>query len=127
MKQFMSTVLSKDEGPFPTFSEAFKNFWTRFIALVEGGCAKQALAWCWVEGTFDDGKKVPLLWEDAKDFAYEVGLLTEKGKLQEPAPEVDPERVEIAFIHARVDQSLYEFGVAVEELAAEIAAEIIDH
>jgi hypothetical protein len=114
--------MSKDEGPFSTFSEAFTNFWPRFVAMVKDGAPEQALSWCWIMGTFDDGDEVPLLWEDAKIFAYEVGLLVGNGELQEPAPEVDPQRVEIAFRHARIDMAIYEIGVGVEILVAKMIA-----
>jgi len=122
MKGFISSVASKDEGPFSTFAEAFTNFWTRFTAMVVAGCPRQALAWCWIEGTLDDGSKVPLLWEDAKDLAYEEGLLVEKGALQQPAPEIDPRKVEIAFMRAKIDQAIYEIGVEVEILTTQIVS-----
>lgn len=112
--------MSKDEGPFSTFSEAFANFWPRLVAMVKDGAPEQALCWCWITGTFDDGSEVPLLWEDAKIFAYETGLLAGKGELQQPAPEVDPKRVEIAFLETKIDMVLYEIGVGAEILAAEI-------
>ena len=70
---FTSTVMGKDEGPFSTFSEAFTNFWTRFTALINGGTSEQALDWCWIQGDFDDGSKIPLLWESAKNFAVANG------------------------------------------------------
>ena len=65
---------------------------------------------------------MPLLWEDAKDLAYELGLLVEKGELQQPAPEIDPRKVEIAFMQAKIDQGIYEIGAVVEMLVLDIAS-----
>lgn len=112
--QFTSTVFSKDEGPFATFSEAFTNFWTRFTAMVKGGCPRQALDWCWITGTFDNGGQTPLLWEDARNFAYEVGLLAGEGELQNPAPEVDPDLVELAFVDAGLGMVSAQLEMAME-------------
>lgn len=117
--KFNSTVASKAEGPFLTFSEAFTNFWTRFMALVNGGTSRQMLEWCWIEGIFDDESKTPLLWEDAKDFAYELGLLVREGDLQKPVPEVDPFRVELEFTRAKlgdVTQTAEQMATAVQKL-----------
>ena len=122
MKGFISSIASKDEGPFLTFEEAFTNFWTRFTAMVTAGCPKQMLDWCWIEGTLDDGSKVPLLWGDAKDLAYDLGLLVERGELQQPTPEIDSRKVEITFMNAKMDQAIYEIGVEVEILAAQIVS-----
>jgi hypothetical protein len=102
---FTSTVLSKDEGPFSTFLEAFTNFWTRFTALINGGTSYQALDWCWIQGTFDNGGKIPLGWEAAKNLAYEFGILAGEGELQDPAPQVDPLDVELAFAEVRQNTS----------------------
>jgi hypothetical protein len=117
---FTSTVAGKDEGPFSTFPEAFTNFWTRFIALIKGGISEQVLDWCWITGTFDNGGETPLLWESAKIFAYEVGLLVGEGELQNPAPEIDPAVVEAAFAQAMRDivtGANQELVDAAEELA----------
>lgn len=104
MPIFISTVLNENEGPFMTFSEALKNFWPRFRALVEGGCPAPGLSWCWIEAKFDPGDGVPLLWESVNNFGIEHGLFTEKGELKDPLPEIRPELVSAAFRQSRLDR-----------------------
>lgn len=118
---FKSTIMSKEEGPFSTFSEAFVNFWTRFTAMIEGGTSYQMFEWCWIEGTLDDGSKIPLMWEATRDFAYDIGLLGGHGELQEPVPEIDSSEVELAFLRAKTiatNQAVGAVMAALDELAA---------
>jgi hypothetical protein len=121
---FTTTVTCKEEGPFSTFQEAFTNFWTRFTALINDGTSYQALEWCWIQGTFDNGGKIPLGWEASKNLAYELGILAGRGELQDPAPQIDPLAVERAFEEARqgvIAAAEQDLADAVGELVVAVA------
>lgn len=84
---FISTVCMRDEGPFDTFKDAFKNFMERLkaerlpIQILESAC--------WIERQ-SNGDKSPLLFYDVRDFGYKVGLLVGAGVFNPDAPEPDP-------------------------------------
>ena len=98
MASFISSVAGKDEGPFHTYVKAFANFFPRVTAMLSRGTSYQMLETaCWIEGNFG-ARRYPLAFYDARDLAYDLGILVGDGELQDPAPDVDPMDVEIAFI-----------------------------
>ena len=67
-------------GKYETFEEAFKVFYKCVKHMVEGGVAWQVLeSYCWMKSS---GPGLPLMWYDARDEAYDMGLMTD-GQLTE--------------------------------------------
>jgi hypothetical protein len=97
---FTSVVAGLKNGPVKTFTDAFVNFFPRVIEAAKRGMSLQTLETnSWIEGEVD-GRKIPLSFYDARDFAYMVGILAGRGELQNPLPNVDPSEVRLAFFTA---------------------------
>ena len=97
MTNFTSAISAEKEGPFSSFAEAFANFWPRAQRMISEGTSLQALeTGCWIEGDFD-GRKMLLMFYEARDLGYDLGLLVGEGELQNPPPEINPPVVEAAF------------------------------
>jgi len=94
---FTSVVLGIKHGPFKTFTEAFVNFLPRVVAMAAAGNSMEMFETCWIEGEFP-GEKIPMRFFDARDFAYDVGVLVGDGDFANPLPEVDPADIRIAFL-----------------------------
>lgn len=102
MQSFIATVNGKDEGPFETFGEASKNFFGRVIEKIDtGAMTVMALETaCWIQGEFD-GKRIPMLFDDAKELAFDLEIMLNGGAIADPLPTVDPKLVEAAFAKAK--------------------------
>jgi hypothetical protein len=108
VKATFKVFVGKDIPPeHPTFEAAFAVFFTQMLALVRAGTSLQMVeTGCWIEGAFEltpGGKRVsaPLYFYDARDFAYDVGLLVDEGgraALADPAPSVDLSVVSSRFV-----------------------------
>lgn len=105
MQSFIATVNGKDEGPFETFGEAAKNFFGRVIEKIDTGAMTFMTleTACWIQGEFD-GKRSPMLFDDAKDLAFDLDIMLDGGAIANPLPTVDPKLVEAAF--AKTKQSM---------------------
>lgn len=96
---FQVLVSLNELGTFESFNEAFKLFWKKIREVVrEKGASYQ-----WLEtSNFIVLKKGdiehPVGFYDAKDFAYEIGLLAGNGEIQENANEPDAVRTEAFFV-----------------------------
>ncbi len=125
MATFTSSVAGKDEGPFRTYAEAFANFFPRVTAMVSRGTSYQLLETaCWIEGDFGP-RRIPLMFCDARDLAYDLGVLVGDGELQDPTPDVDPMDVEIAFLKSMT--AVLEAGKeATQRLYAEAASAAVE-
>lgn len=103
-------VHAGENGPeFPTFEEAFVVFFTAVRELVRKGTALQILeTFCWIEGAFEfrgDTHRAPLYFRNARDFAYDMGILVknegdEKPSIADPLPKVSSGDIVMAFIES---------------------------
>jgi hypothetical protein len=105
MQSFTATVNGKDEGPFETFGEAAKNFFGRVIEKIDASAMTRMTleTACWIQGDFDE-KRIPMLFDDAKELAYELEIMLDGGAIADPLPTVDSAVVEAAF--AKTKQSM---------------------
>lgn len=98
---FNVTVALEARGTYPTFAEAFIKFFKDIKAMLDKGTSYQVLETaCWIEmeTTENDGPmRMIMNFYDARDLAYDLGLLVGNGQLVEPAPEIAPDRVSAAF------------------------------
>ena len=89
MKTTFRLHVMENGAVYPTFEEAFVAFFRAIVEMVSRGTSYQALeTFCWIEGTFEiDGKSVsaPLYYYDARDFAYDAGILVEVEGSKMPA------------------------------------------
>lgn len=108
---FTSTVALEEEGPFPTFSEALKNFMTR----IKDGVDNRRFGFqiletaCWIQRNSPYGSQVPISFYDARDLGYHVGLLRQAGdgfEFDEAGKEPDA-----ALVEAICEQTMH-FGNA---------------
>ena len=128
MKAAFKVFVGKDLPPeHPTFEAAFAVFFTQMLALIRGGTSLQMVeTGCWIEGIFElapGGKTLsaPLYFYDARDFAYDLGLLVSEGGkpvLADPAPSVDPSAVASRF----ADSGLAELRGVIEMGGALLAS-----
>ncbi len=72
---FTSTVGLKDEGPFPSFKEALKNFIERLKTDPSAKSLQIVETACWITRN-GENTPIPLGFYDCRDFGYRVGLLT---------------------------------------------------
>lgn len=99
---FKVKVGCENRGDFEKFVDAFSLFFTEVVEQVDSGTTVG-----WLEATnfivyTAPGKEIPMNFYQARDFAYDIGLLAGKGELQninEP-----PEAV----IESRFDKSKIE-------------------
>ena len=95
---FISAIAGEKAGPFPTFTETFCFFFQRALYVASHGQSLQILETsCWIIGDFGD-RKIPMMFSEARDLAFDLGILVGDGEFHDPAPEVDPEIVESAFL-----------------------------
>lgn len=74
------------ESQHKNFYDAFKALYDGVSKMVDEGTSWQALeTFVWIEYE-NEGKKIPMFWYDARDLAYELGLLVEKGKEVQEVP-----------------------------------------
>lgn len=108
MAQYISTVLLKDEGPFPTFKEAFHNFFRR----VEAECqeVRQDLLneGCYIERKGGPG---PMFMRQLVEVGHKLGLTDDEGNLVPEAPEPHADLLE-TFFSAAADR----LGDALDDL-----------
>lgn len=90
---FSVMIGMEDKGVHSNFPAAFKQFWEAIMVALEGGTSYQ-----WLETAnylvmfTEDGQRLPLDFYDARDLAYDIGLLeqVESGKpnvLEQPTME----------------------------------------
>ncbi len=130
MKTTFRVFVTKDISEHSTFVEAFVAFFKAVTELIDQGTSYQVLeTFCWIEGIFDfDGKiaKMPLHFNDARDFAYDVGILIDPvdnhsmPTIADPLPEVLPVSVEALFIISGLNEL-----AQLAELKAERANETV--
>lgn len=97
----------------PTFEAAFVAFFNEVKAMVMRGTSWQVLETaCWIEGIFESevtGEicRAPLYFYDARDFAYDVGILAAsdgKAVIADPLPSVPLEKVANVYTEAGLQE-----------------------
>jgi hypothetical protein len=107
---FGLTIEGKEVGKFDTFVEAFSTMFHKVKEIIERGTSWQSLETaCWI----DCNGKDELMFYDAKDLAYNIGLLKD-GELQDGVKELPPKLMEEIFY------TLHTAG-CIEDLAEMIA------
>ncbi len=136
MKAKFVVCVGNDIPPeHPTFEAAFAVFFERVKALVGEGASWQVIETaCWIEGIFESeitGKvsRAPLYFYDAKDFAYNVGILIESSDrhaiLANPLPSIPLEKVIDVYTEASLQELSavvdmeFERALSMSQLAAE--------
>ncbi len=113
------------QGPFEGFAEAFKVFFEGVIRMVEEGTSWQVLeTYCWVEftGEIRGGSiRFPIMWYDARDLGYDLGLLQGEGKLVDPLPEIDENDV-----HTRILELITKEADAALTQVKKLTAQALD-
>ncbi len=98
MGKFKVIVGLADVGIYDTFVEAYKILHGKIKELLASGTSWQMLDTTnFIEFTTGDGKKFPMDFYQARDFAYRIGLLAGEGELQDNATEPSDDAVEVAF------------------------------
>jgi|GEM_PF-2816791 hypothetical protein len=98
----------KDVGAHANFPDAFKDFWTRVMKSLDEGTSWQALESFHFIMKIEDSTQTPMGYYDARDIAYDIGLLVPNGeerpKLAD-APTVEnwEELVETKFVSVVVE------------------------
>lgn len=114
---FKVTIALEDVGKHDTFPKAFRDFYEKVKALVEGGTTEQVLFTTNFIAYCENGAELPMEFSQVVDFAREIGLLNEEGQLQELQSEPAPEVVKAAFMRAAL-----EYATSPGALFPEIAA-----
>ncbi|MBI4134053.1 MAG: hypothetical protein HY475_01365 [Candidatus Terrybacteria bacterium] len=95
---FKVTIALEDVGKHDTFPKAFRDFYEKVKALVEGGTTEQVLFTTNFVTYCEGGAELPMEFSQVADFAREIGLLNEEGQLQELQTDPAPEVVKAAFM-----------------------------
>jgi hypothetical protein len=76
------------EQSFDNFYDAFKVFYEKVKEMISGGSSWQVLeTMVWIEYVSTTPKlKLPMMFYEARDLAYDIGLLIDKGEIVEIAP-----------------------------------------
>ncbi len=92
MLKFTPIIGMEDKGVFDNFYDAFKLLWDELTVIVERGTSLQFLETaCFLEIS-SDNYKIPLSFYDARDLAYDCGLIVpdESAPKSGPPPLVPP-------------------------------------
>ncbi len=107
---FKVLICLKEVGKYDTFSEAFKEFFTRIKYLLDSGTSWHTLEttnFIEYHGDLNGESFVGVMnFYAVEDFAHKVGLLLGKGELKDPLPDIDPMVVRAAFLEANTDYLL---------------------
>lgn len=104
-----------------TFVEAFRVFFDKIKEMIEAGTSWQALEttnFIVFISQDEDGKtrSIQMNFYQARDFAYEIGLMAGKGELQESVEEPPPDVIQRAFSKALGEHVKGEFVEAIHTL-----------
>ena len=91
--KYIATVGLEASAPFPTFRDAFIDFFARAKIFVASGPTLASIeSSCWIRGEglasrfYEHGETVTHYFSDARDIAHIVGLLNRHGELVPDAP-----------------------------------------
>lgn len=123
------TIGLEGVGIFNNFPDAFKKFWEMILKSLEEGTSWQVLETMnWITRK-NENTQLPILIYDARDLAYDIGLLTPSDQPKTPpiineAPTVDgwEEMVRERFVAVARDSAVCDFTWAnqhLEEIMAE--------
>lgn len=80
---YVVTIGLADVGVFNNFPDAFKKFWTDALKQLEKGTTWQVLETMnWI--TRISNTQLPILIYDARDLAFDIGLITPSGQPKTP-------------------------------------------
>lgn len=95
---FKILINMEDAGEYASFNAAFTKFFEEVRKTMEAGTSFQVLETANFIVFCKDSKPTGVMgFYDARDFAYETGLLAGEGVLQKNAPEPTLEKVEQGF------------------------------
>lgn len=118
---FKVTIALEDVGKHDTFPEAFRDFYEKVKALVEGGTTEQVLYTTNFIVYCKNGAELPMEFGQVVDFAHEIGLLNEEGQLQELQADPTPEVVKAAFVRVAREYVVSPHSVFPERAFAALA------
>ena len=73
-----------DVAIFDNFYDAFKDFWTRILTIIKEGTSFRFIETaCWIERC-NKATKIPMFIYDARDLAFDIGLLKENPEPKQP-------------------------------------------
>jgi len=114
---FRVLVGLRDIGASEKFTDAFRMFWEAVKRMVNGGTSMQMLETSnFLVYEKADGGKIPMTFYEARDFAYDLGLLAGHGELQN-IEEPSLNAIEAGFIAVHGEH----VADAVEECVATVA------
>lgn len=121
---YIVTIGLKDIGVFNNFPEAFKKFWTEVLKTLEEGTAWQVLETMHWITRISDKIQLPIFFYDARDLAFDIGLLTPSGQPKTPPiindqPTVDgwQEMVRETFVSVAKSAVMADYKWATKELS----------
>ena len=94
---FQVLVGMENLGEFPKFTEAFKLFYTKVVEEIKRDTSHQWLETANFLVYQGEGFTQPMGFYDARDFAYDIGLLAGEGELQEGVEEPTQTAIETAY------------------------------
>lgn len=126
MRTTFNVFVGNKVSEHAAFGEAFKAFFEAVKAMLRGGTSWQVLETaCYIEGVFEAEDKTlrsPLYFYDARDFAYDRGLLVNNGgkvDLVDPIPDVP-----LDLVAARYAESGLAELVGMMELDAAVCSQL---
>jgi hypothetical protein len=101
MSKFEVLVSLKKVGEFDTFVQAFRVFFAKIKETLAQGTSLQVFETAnFITLIRGNGQKFPMDFYQARDFAYEIGLLAGDGELQENVKEPPLDVILSAFLEA---------------------------
>ncbi len=92
MALYRSTVGLIASAPFPTFRDAFIDFFVRMESFASGPMRANIESACWIRGEglaspfYEHGETVTRYFSSTRDIAAIIGLLNKHGELVADAP-----------------------------------------
>jgi len=89
--KFSVTIGLREIGEFDNFFDAFKLFFDKIMESLEKGTCFQVLETMnWIEIRAESGCRVPLMFYDARDLAFDSGILVPPAAKGQPPTVVPP-------------------------------------
>jgi hypothetical protein len=114
---FNVTVAMKEVGQHEKFNDAFKDYFVQVKKMVHDTGSRMALeTMCWIECIFPGAiGGVPLHHKEFVDIGHAFGLLTEKGELADPMPEIPDKQLKMVVEGLAMGRAIQDFFTIVED------------